>query len=173
MVESLSKELPKIKNFATLSPLPGFRRWLDKRLLDGQFDLLTAEQDEAIMTLAVKSTPEAALNELLSRADWTKDEAVSEALREPLIRLCAYYLLKEKHASGTALDSVAHFHLNNGARVEQLNWQADMSERGVEQSGGVMLNYLYDPKTIDSNHESYRAGEEVMASTPVKNLLKD
>ncbi|MBT3989601.1 MAG: malonyl-CoA decarboxylase [Rhodospirillaceae bacterium] len=172
VVESLSKELPKIKNFATLSPLPGFRRWLDKRLLDGQFDLLTAEQDEAIMTLAVKSTPEAALNELLSRADWTKDEAVSEALREPLIRLCAYYLLKEKHASGTALDSVAHFHLNNGARVEQLNWQADMSERGVEQSGGVMLNYLYDPKTIDSNHESYRNGEEVNASSRVKNLLK-
>jgi malonyl-CoA decarboxylase len=173
VVDSLSKELPKLKNLATLSPMPGFRRWLDARLLEGPFDLLTSEQGEALMTAASEDSPEAALKELLSRDKWYEDEAVSNALREPMLRLSAHYLLNEKRGGGTAADSVAHFHLNNGARVEQLNWLADMSERGLAQSNGIMLNYLYDIKTIDSNHESYRAGEEVMASTPVKNLLKD
>ncbi len=173
VVDSLSKELPNLKNFATLSPMPGFKRWLDGRLLEGQFDLLTSEQDDALMTAASKGSPEAALSELLSRDKWYEDEATSAVLKDPLLRLCAYYLLIEKRGGGTATDSVAHFHLNNGARVEQLNWQADMSERGLEQSNGVMLNYLYDLKTIDSNHESYRAGEEVRASARVKNLLKE
>ncbi len=173
VVDSLSKELPNLKNFATLSPLPGFKRWLDGRLFEAPFDLLTPEQNEALMELTSKGSPEAALNELLSRDRWQEDKQVSEALREPLLRLCAHYLLLEKRNGGTAADSVAHFHLNNGARVEQLNWQADLSKRGLAQSAGVMLNYLYDLKTIDSNHESYRAGEEVMASAQVKNLLKN
>jgi len=173
VVDSLSKELPNLKNFATLSPLPGFRRWLDGRLLESNFDLLTNEQDEAIMAVASKGSPEAALAELLARDKWYEDEQVSEALREPLLRLCAHYLLFEKRGGGTSTDSVAHFHLNNGAQVEQLNWRADMSARGLEQSAGVMLNYLYNLKTIDSNHESYRAGEDVTASTQVKNLLKN
>jgi malonyl-CoA decarboxylase len=173
VVDSLSKELPKLKNFATLSPMPGFRRWLDGRLLEGNFDLLTEEQDEAIMSAASKGSPEAAINELLSRDKWYENDEVSGALREPMLRLCAYYLLQEKRGGGTAGDSVAHFHLNNGAQVEQLNWLADMSERGLAQSAGVMLNYLYDLKTIDSNHESYRAGEAINASTRVKNLLKN
>ena len=173
VVDSLSKELPNLKNFATLSPMPGFRRWLDGRLLEGQFDLLTLEQDEALMMAASMGSPEAALNALLSKDKWYEDKTLSEVLRAPLLRLCAHYLLIEKRGGGTATDSVAHFHLNNGARVEQLNWRADMSERGLAQSNGVMLNYLYDLKTIDSNHESYRAGEEVMASATVKNLLKE
>jgi malonyl-CoA decarboxylase len=153
--------------------MPGFRRWLDGRLLEGNFDLLTEEQDEAIMSAASKGSPEAAINELLSRKKWYENDEISEALREPLLRLCAHYLLLEKRGGGTAGDSVAHFHLNNGAQVEQLNWLADMSERGLAQSAGVMLNYLYDLKTIDSNHESYRAGEAIRASTRVKNLLKN
>ena len=125
------------------------------------------------MAAASKGSPEAALVELLARDKWYDDEQVSEVLREPLLRLCAHYLLHEKRGGGTSTDSVAHFHLNNGAQVEQLNWQADMSARGLEQSAGVMLNYLYNLKTIDSNHESYRAGEDVTASTQVKNLLKN
>ena len=84
-----------------------------------------------------------------------------------------HYLLLEKRPGGTAADSVAHFHLNNGAGLEQLNWQADLSERGLKQSNGIMLNYLYDLKTIDSNHESYRAGKPVIASAALQNLLKD
>ena len=173
VVDSLSKELPNLKNFATLSPLPGFRRWLDERLLESNFDLLTTEQDEEIMNAASKGSPEAALAELLARGKWYEDEQVSKVLREPLLRLCAYYLLYEKRGGGTSTDSVAHFHLNNGAQVEQLNWQADMSERGISQSAGIMLNYLYNLKTIDINHESYRAGEDVIASSQVKNLLKN
>jgi malonyl-CoA decarboxylase len=173
VVDSLSKELPNLKIFATLSPLPGFNRWLEKLLLEDSLDLLTPEQNEAIIHESSKESPEAALSELMSRPKWYEDRRVSEVVHGPLLRLCAHYILNEKRGGSTALDSVAHFHLNNGARVEQLNWQADMSDKGIKQSNGVMLNYLYDLKTIDSNHESYRAGEDVICSTPVRNIFKD
>ena len=123
------------------------------------------------MSTANIDSPGSALKYLLSQDKWHKDPLISNVLREPLLSLSAHYVLLEKRAKGTAADSVAHFHLNNGARVEKLNWLADLSVRGLEQSNGIMLNYLYDLKTIDSNHESYRAGEPIMTSAVVKNLL--
>jgi malonyl-CoA decarboxylase len=171
VVDSLSRELPNIENFATLSPIPGFNRWLNQRLLVEPFDLLKPEQNEILMAAANMNSPASALKYLLAKEDWYNDAELANTLRKPLLALCAYYLLLEKRAKGTAADSVAHFHLNNGARVEKLNWLADLSIRGLKQSNGIMLNYLYDIKTIDENHESYRAGEPVIASTVVQNLL--
>jgi malonyl-CoA decarboxylase len=171
VVDSLSRELSNIQYFATLSPIPGFNRWLDQCLLDEHFDFLTPEQVDELMATADKSSPAAALKELLSRDNWYFDSALSDILKAPLLRLCTHYLLFEKRTNHTAADSVAHFHLNNGARLEQLNWLADLSARGLKQSNGIMLNYLYDLKTIDANHESYRAGEPVITSAAVKNLL--
>jgi malonyl-CoA decarboxylase len=173
VVDSLSKELPNLKTFATLSPIPGFNEWLDKRLEDNSFDLLTAEQNQVLMAAVEMPSPQASLRELIFDTRWYEDEYKSKILKAPLLRLCAHYLLNEKRVSGTSFDSVAHFHLNNGAGLEQLNWQADFSERGLLQSNGIMLNYLYDLRTIDANHESYRAGEPVIASAALKNLLKD
>jgi len=89
------------------------------------------------------------------------------------LRLCARYLTQEKAADGKrALDPVAHFHLSNGARLERLNWMADLSEKGLEQSAGIMVNYLYKLSEIDANHEAYSGAGEVAMSSAVKGLLK-
>ena len=98
---------------------------------------------------------------------------MTTALEAPLLRAAAYFLMRVKRSSGTAQDSVAHFHLNNGAHIGQLNWGADLSERGLAQSAGIMLNYVYEPDQIESNHESYRSGLEVIASGPIQALIKD
>ena len=94
-------------------------------------------------------------------------------LKPILLRLAVHYLASEKRDEGTALDSVAHFHLNNGARIEQLHWAADLSPKGIKQSAGIMLNYLYLLKDIEVNHESYRSGKAIITSSDVRDLLKD
>ena len=172
VVDRLSRDLPNIENFATLSPVPGFNRWLDRCLDNETFDLILPKHGEILMSISKAASPSAALRDLLSRHKWYLDDLISNALKEPLIQLCAYYLIYEKRDKGTAADSVAHFHLNNGARLERLNWLADLSARGLKQSSGIMINYLYDLKTIDANHESYRGGEPIIASVEVRNLLK-
>jgi len=172
VVDDLSRELPNLTTFATLSPVPGFRRWLDRAVTEGSLEILNPENTAAALSASPAKSPEAAVNEILSRHKWYENDELAEAIREPLQHLCAHYLINEKHKSGTALDSVAHFHLNNGAIVAQVDWLADTSKNGISQSGGLMINYLYKLKTIDSNHESYRAGEDVIASARVKSLLK-
>jgi malonyl-CoA decarboxylase len=94
-------------------------------------------------------------------------------LRPLLSRLCARYLVKESRDGGSALDPVAHFHLNNGARMERINWMADRSQKGLRQSAGMMINYRYDLGRIDSNHEAYRAGGKRAVSSAVRGLLSD
>ncbi len=172
VVDDLSRELPNLTTFATLSPVPGFRRWLDRAVTEDSLHVLSKECAAEALKISPESLPEAAVNEILSRYQWYKNDELAAALKAPLQCLCAHYLINEKHRSGTALNSVAHFHLNNGAIVAQIDWLADTSENGISQSGGIMINYLYELKTIDNNHESYRAGETVIASTRVKNLLK-
>ena len=172
VVDDLSRELPNLNTFATLSPIPGFRRWLDRAVTQSKLELLTPEQATSALAASPATSPEAAINEIISRHSWYESEELVDAVKDPLQRLCAHYLINEKHRSGTALNSVAHFHLNNGAIVAQIDWMADTSENGIAQSAGLMINYLYKLKTIDNNHESYRAGEGVIASARVRNLLK-
>ena len=114
-----------------------------------------------------------AIRALLGDPDWPGNPEVAAVLEAPLLRAAAYFLIRIKRGSGTAQDSVAHFHLNNGAHIGQLNWGADQSPRGLVQSAGIMLNYVYEPDQIDSNHESYRSGLEVIASGPIQALIKD
>jgi len=171
VVDSLSRDLPNIEIFATLSPVPGFNRWLDRCLDEETLDLIAPKHTEILMSVSRKASPAAALIDLLSREKWYLDDSLLDILEEPLMKLCAYYLHHEKRDECTAADSVAHFHLNNGARIERLNWLADLSPRGLKQSNGIMINYLYDLKTIDANHESYRAGDPLIISSEVRNLL--
>ena len=91
-------------------------------------------------------------------------------MREPLLRLAARYLLHARTPSGRALDPVAHFHLSNGARVEQLDWLGDRSPKGLQQSAGIMVNYLYRLGDIEANHEAYRDEGRVAASSAVRGL---
>ena len=113
-----------------------------------------------------------ALLRLLDRPEWVDDLRIAAALREPLLRLAARYLLHARAPSGRALDPVAHFHLSNGARVEQLDWLGDRSPKGLQQSAGIMVNYLYRLGNIEANHEAYRDEGRVAASSTVRGLAR-
>ncbi len=169
VVDALATELPRLKIFATLSPVPGFRDWLDRQNRSAPGDLLLAAERSAVEALGEEETD---LLALLNREGWQDDPRVAAALREPLIRLCARYLLRERAPSGRALDPVAHFHLSNGARVERLNWLGDASPKGLQQSAGIMVNYQYRLGDIEANHEAYRGEGRVAASSALRNLAR-
>jgi malonyl-CoA decarboxylase len=168
VVDALATELPRLKVFATLSPVPGFRAWLERHSRATSGDLLLPAERSAIEALGGEA-PERDLAALL---DHHADPRIAAALRDPLIRLCARYLLNERRPSGRALDPVAHFHLSNGARVERLNWLGDTSPKGLQQSAGIMVNYLYRLSEIEANHEAYRGEGRVAASSSIRNLLR-
>jgi malonyl-CoA decarboxylase len=174
VVDSLSNEFKGLKTFATLSPAPGFRAWLERTLAEGDPTLLLPAERKAISAASGRARgAKGMLKALLAEGTWPKEPALAAALRAPLLRLCVRYLAQEKAADGRrALDPVAHFHLSNGARLERLNWMADLSEKGLEQSAGIMVNYLYKLSEIDDNHEAYSGAGEVAMSSTVKGLLK-
>ena len=171
VVDDLSHELPNLKTFATLSPIPRFRWWLEKSLASGAHKLLTGSEHEAIRSVSGVHGAKGGLKRLLEDPDWFRDEAVAKALRKPLTRLCARYLLQEKQGGSMPVDPVARFHLSNGAQVERLNWMADTSANGIRQSAGLMVNYLYRLRDIDRNHEAFAGKGKVVASTAVRSLL--
>jgi malonyl-CoA decarboxylase len=141
VVEELQAELPNLKQFSTLSPIPGFRAWAEKHVADEEKSLL--------------ATP-----------DWPEDPQISAALQAPMLRLCAKYL------SGAGRDPVAKFHLGNGARLERLNWLGNPAERGIAESYGIMVNYLYDIATIEANHEAFVRDGTIARSDAVESLLR-
>jgi malonyl-CoA decarboxylase len=196
VVALLSDEFRNLKTFATLSPIPGFRRWLEARLEEGDATLLSEEESTAIRALAPgelalpapasdgavvapprmagPETPAQTLRRVLARRGWARDEALAKALEPVLMRACARYLLAEKPASGgkRARDPVAHFHLSNGARVERLNFRGDVSEKGYRESCTLMSNYLYDPGRIEEYHEEYAGEGKRAASSAVRRLAR-
>jgi len=173
VVDRLSHDLPNLKTFATLSPIPGFRRWLEERLAAGE-ELLSSEESAALAEGLghTEEAEESPLARLISRRGWHREAALAEAARGPLFRLCARYLLLESDRRGRARDPVAHFHLSNGARAERLNWLADASDKGLRDSLGLMVNYLYDRDTIEANHELYAADGKRAASSALKRLVR-
>ncbi len=167
VVELLTQEFPKLKTFATLSPLPGFRRWLDEKLADAEANLLSEEESSHLRTASPPDMPAVetgaqALGMILARRGWFRDPTMLKAVEPVLIRLCARYLL----------DPVAHFHLSNGARVERINMAADTSEKGLKESATLMVNYLYDPANIEDYHEAYAGEGRRNASTTVRRLAR-
>ena len=171
VVDLLARELPGLKMFSTLSPIPGFRRWLDEQLKTGVSLLLPAEAKKLFELTGVENDV-TSLRQLLGRPNWHLDARMAEALQAPLVRLCARYLVNEKGRGNRARDPVAHFHLTNGARVERVNWLGDTSERGMRASAGLMVNYLYELDRIEENHERYTGDGGVTASSAVTRLLK-
>jgi malonyl-CoA decarboxylase len=171
VVDRLATELPHLARHATLSPLPGYRAWLDQRCLEEGDDIMTPVERRAIDALPSAPT-EHVLTTLLARPDWYEDVVVALALKAPLLRLAARYLVNEKTPRGRALDGVAHFHLSNGARLERINWLGDLSPKGLQQSAGLMINYLYRLQDIEENHEAYTGEGRVTASQSVLRLLK-
>jgi len=148
VVGLLQQEFSNLQQFATLSPIPGFTRWL-------------AVQEEEVSK---------ALHSQLVLPQWWQDVELAENLRVPLMQQVARYLVQAKRGE-RALDPVAHFHLSNGAEMAQLNWLADCSDKGLQQSAGVMVNYRYQLVQVEENSASYLNQGEVCTSTQVSALL--
>mgnify|MGYP002628045034 CR=1 FL=1 len=157
VVSELARELPGLKTFATLSPMPGLRRWLDK-LLEG---------DAPVVDLEPGSAARGELQEALR----TGDRDALERWREQLSALAARYLIREKRGD-RPLDPVARFHLANGARVERVNWMGDRSAKGLAESAGLMVNYLYRVDDIAANHEAFVTRGKVASSSEVRALAR-
>ncbi|MCB5364289.1 malonyl-CoA decarboxylase family protein [Pusillimonas sp. CC-YST705] len=154
VIEELKSELPKLKSFATLSPMPGFTKWLEKQSASdikkmlGQLAGQAASDDAAGVSWA-------------QRLQAAVDSQEPEALKRCGLRLAARYLSGMK--GGQPIDAVARFHLGNGARIERLNWAADLSSKGRRQSASMMVNYLYEPEQLDSNRAQLEAGTPKVA----------
>jgi len=158
VVEEICRELPKLTTFVTLSPVPGFTRWLDGERKNESSPAINASDRVAF--------------ELLERPHWWTDPEIFSQLEEPLMRAAAWYFLRARNKRGAPVDPVARFHLGNGARLERINWLADTSDRAIAQADGLMVNYLYDLDHIEKNHEAYAEGRTVVASSGVQRLLR-
>jgi len=170
VAEQLARDLPNIKDFATLSPIPGLRQHIDGRLKNEGDDVLTPAEIASLMPVTDEARGAAAVRKLLDRPSWWEVPAINKSLRPILTRLAARYLTSTDER-GRALDRVAHFHLGNGAIVERLNWIADTSANGLKQSHAMMVNYRYKLSDVDSNHEAY-AANRVVASREVRAQAK-
>jgi malonyl-CoA decarboxylase len=151
VAEDLKRELRSLNTFVTLSPLPGFCRWLSTKRDDGG---------------ASEATPSALGG--IRQADWHRTP--SKTLREELSRAAVRYLFEAKDDAGKPIDPVARFHLGNGARLERLNWMGDVSEKGLSQAAGFMVNYLYDLAAVERNHEAFANHDEIVASPEMQRL---
>ncbi len=151
VAEELKREFPHLRRFATLSPIPGFRRWLEQK--------------------RVEHPKELGMLAKLDQPDWHLGE-VSDALQRTLLRLCAYYLLHAKQGD-EPLDPVARFHLGNGAALERLNWMGDISETGMARSAGLMVNYVYWLNEVERNHERYLRDHAISASPAVEKMARE
>jgi malonyl-CoA decarboxylase len=172
VVEELKAELPQLVRFATLSPVPGLRRWVERQLEEAPGETLREEEAARLQALAGTAAGDAAaaFRRLTDGEAWWRDEARSEALRPILLRLCAAYLTRPAKGPG-GTDPVARFHLGNGARLERINWPGNTAPRGLRESYGVMVNYLYDPDAIEANHEAFVHSGAVARSAAVDALL--
>jgi malonyl-CoA decarboxylase len=154
VVEELQRELPKLDTFVTLSPVPGFMPWVN----EGK-DVPLSDDERKLL-------------ENLDQPEWSGNAELAAQLRAVLEPLAAHYFLKARTSKGRLIDSVARFHLGNGARLERINWLGDLSPKGLRESAGIMVNYLYRLDDIEKNHEAYANDGEVVASGAVKKLLK-
>jgi malonyl-CoA decarboxylase len=157
VVEEVSREIPSVGAFVTLSPAPNFAEWLNRERANGRSAALDDGDREALSALDTDG--------------WWRSPELAEPMREPFIRAAAWYYLRARNGRSLPVDAVARFHLGNGARLERLDWLADTSERALKQSYGLMVNYLYDLDYIERNHEAYAQHRAVVAASAVTRLV--
>ena len=184
-VKRLKDEFPVINTFSTLSPIPGFRTWLLSRIQASKRDefseILKPDEKDTLMGLLMTNTSDKnkvdgtnvdfldRLHYVISSNGWAQDDKIVNALQTPLMRLCAQYLYLEKRRN-LALNSVANFHLRNGATLWRINWLADLSPRGLTNSCGLMVNYRYFIDKLEENSVSYQEVFQVSAGDQVIQL---
>jgi malonyl-CoA decarboxylase len=172
VVEQLSAEFRNLKAFATLSPIPGFRAWLDAQLASDEPGLLSDEEAASLGSAMPAPSGKESLAGIVGKRGWWREVGLRKTAEPVLVRLCARYLLTEPNGGKRARDPVAHFHLSNGARVERINMLGDTSEKGAKESATLMVNYLYDPAKIEDWHEDYAGEGKRNASTTVRRLAR-
>ncbi len=170
VVDDLVSELPNLKTFATLSPIPGFRDWVREHSNGGQMALFEDSEFQSLQAITGAADPVEAIESLLEQPDWMSRTDLTSVLEPILMRLCAHYLVQSRDGQ-RARNRVAHFHLSNGARIERIDWLADTSARGLAQSAGLMVNYRYKLEDIEQNHEAYTGKGEVTMGPAVKKLV--
>jgi malonyl-CoA decarboxylase len=158
VVEEIGREMPKLSAYVTLSPVTSFADWLKRE---------RAEEKSAALTEADKAVLAA-----LDQPGWWRNEEIAGQVKDTAMRAAAWYFVRARNARGAPIDTVARFHLGNGARLERINWLADTSERAMAQANGLMVNYLYDLDEIEKNHEAYADNRTVVASGAVQRLLR-
>jgi len=150
----IAKENPEIKTFSSLSPVTGFAEWLKKVLLSNESKLF--EKDSEILKMAL-------------HPGWHKNPTIVRRVKKPMMKACYHYLVKEKR-KGRPFNPVARFHFGNGAELYRINWMGNNSEHGLNDSFGIMVNYLYNLKNIEFNHENYMVHGGLAISKSVKKL---
>ena len=150
VVAELQKDLPGLKTFVTLSPVPAQRNWVARALQENDA-LLSGRDRKALSNLDQNELPPP----------------------EVAARIAARYLTRAKRPTGTAFDPVAHFHLGNGAILHAVHPEADLGERGVKGAWGTMVNYLYDENEIQARHQAYATEQKIAASPAVLTLSSD
>jgi malonyl-CoA decarboxylase len=171
VVELLSAEFRQLKTFATLSPVPGFRTWIDPLLVENPVGLLSDEESASLQSAMPAENGARALAMILTKRGWWREPGFAKTAGPIVERLCARFLLLDGNGK-RAPDPVEHFHLSNGARLERVNLFGDVSERGAKESATLMVNYLYDPARIDDYHEDYAGEGKRNASTAVRKLAR-
>jgi len=154
VVDFICNETPGITHFCTLSPIPSFNKWLHEDYLGREKSIFSKGEFK-----------------LLTDKDWFMDASVRRLLKSKLSKLCAQFLCQERKR-GRPYDPVTRFHLGNGAEIEKINWEADLSWRGLQQSAGLMVNYRYNPVRIISNHEAFVNEGRIAVSARVKRMLQ-
>lgn len=185
VIDLVKKDMANISTFATLSPIPGYMQWLLSKLASSERsgstfgeNLVEPEEERALVDASAdfaagENGMEVMWNLLTSaNHEWTRSDSLVSILEPILLRLCARYLLREKKR-GKALDSVANFHLQNGAMIGKLNWMADRSEKGLSQSGGIMVNYIYRLEHIEDNAHSYFSTGHIHAAPDIHRYLEE
>ncbi|XP_013413971.1 malonyl-CoA decarboxylase, mitochondrial [Lingula anatina] len=184
VVQELQSEFSQIQQFASLSPIPGFREWLllemnrylhaeaageypEQKLFTGRE---LQEIADNVGDTRDKSTIETIMK-LIKTNNWAQSEFLPDLLKEPLMRLCARYLYVEKRR-GFAFNPVANFHLRNGAVMWRLNWLADTTTRGLSASCGMMINYCYFLEKTEENSKVYMEKHHIEASPQILELVK-
>ena len=165
VVETLKEEFPRLRVFATLSPIPGFRSWLGKHAA-AMLEKL-GEKERAALGRALGFDPPTA-GHLLTAAEGALALPEKSPVRL-MLKQCAAHYLGQVLDDGKPADPVGRFHLGNGARIERLNWAGDPSPKGLKQSYGLMVNYLYDLKRLDK-HRGLLAQGKIPVSGGVEAL---
>uniref|UniRef100_A0A8C4R4A7 Malonyl-CoA decarboxylase n=1 Tax=Eptatretus burgeri TaxID=7764 RepID=A0A8C4R4A7_EPTBU len=184
VVHEIQTEFPSINVFSSISPIPGFCRWLVKFLPSAPHlnalelsptpspQILTATESSQLQKLSTRLPLETLRDIAQGKGDWVRNEELVAALRAPLMRLASWYLYGEK-LRGRAFDAVANFHLRNGASIWRLNWLADNSAQGLKTSCGLMVNYRYNLAVVEDRSVGYLQHNRVEASEQILRLVAE